>query len=65
MTVDFPTRAALAAHQIAQLRQLLGDILPGNVFYRNKYAGLNTNVASVEDFAARFPFTTKQELVED
>jgi phenylacetate-CoA ligase len=65
MTEDFLTREVVAAHQLAQLRGLLGAILPGNAFYRNKYAGLDTEVGSLEDFAARFPFTTKQELVED
>ena len=65
MTGDSPAREAMAAHQLAQLRQLLGVILPGNAFYRNKLAGINTVVASLEDFSARFPFTTKQELTDD
>ncbi len=65
MTVDFPTNESLAAHQLAQLRRLLGDILPANAFYRNKLAGIDPAIASLEDFSARFPFTTKQELVED
>ena len=30
-----------APHQLAQLRELLGAILPGNAFYRNKFAGAN------------------------
>jgi phenylacetate-CoA ligase len=65
MTGDFLTREEMEAHQLAQLRRLLGVILPGNAFYRNKFAGLDTKVVSLEDFAARFPFTTKQELVQD
>ena len=65
MTVDFPTREAIASYQLAQLRQLLGAILPGNAFYRTKLARLDPAAASLEDFSARFPFTTKQELVED
>jgi len=65
MTGDFPTREAMASHQLAQLRRLLATILPGNAFYRNKLAGIDTAIASLEDFSARFPFTTKQELAED
>ena len=65
MTVDFPTREAMATYQLAQLRQLLGAILPGNSFYRTKLARLDPAIASLEDFSARFPFTTKQELVDD
>jgi phenylacetate-CoA ligase len=55
----------MATHQLAQLRRLLSTILPGNAFYRNKLAGIDTAIASLEDFSARFPFTTKQELAED
>jgi phenylacetate-CoA ligase len=65
MTGDFPAREAMASYQLAQLRQLLATILPGNAFYRNKLAGLDPAIASLEDFSARFPFTTKQELAED
>jgi phenylacetate-CoA ligase len=65
MTGDFPTREAIATYQLAQLRQLLDAILPGNAFYRNKLAVLDPTIASLEDFSARFPFTTKQELVDD
>jgi phenylacetate-CoA ligase len=65
MSGEFSTREALAAFQLAQLRQLLGAILPGNAFYRNKLAGVNPAVASLEDFSDRFPFTTKQELADD
>ena len=65
MTVEFPTREAIASYQLAQLRQLLGAILPGNAFYRTKLARLDPAAASLEDFSARFPFTTKQELADD
>jgi phenylacetate-CoA ligase len=44
---------------------LLGAILPGNAFYRTKLARVNPAIASLEDFSARFPFTTKQELADD
>jgi phenylacetate-CoA ligase len=65
MTGNFPIGESMASHQLAQLRQLLAAILPGNAFYRNKLAGINPAIASLEDFSARFPFTTKQELAED
>jgi len=65
MTGDFPAREGVAAHQLAQLRRLLAAILPDNAFYRNKLARIDPAIASLEDFSARFPFTTKQELAED
>lgn len=65
MTGFFPTREAIAFQQLAQLRRLLGAILPCNTFYRNKYAGLDPSITSLEDFQTRFPFTTKPELAQD
>ena len=65
MTEAFPTREAMALHQLGQLRHLLATILPDNAFYRNKLAGIDPAIASLEDFSARFPFTTKQELADD
>jgi len=65
MTGEFPTREAMASHQLAQLRRLLATILPHNAFYGNKLAGIDPAIASLEDFAARFPFATKQELADD
>ncbi len=65
MSGPFASREAMASYQAAQLRQLIGTILPGNEFYRAKLGRLNSAIASVEDFSARFPFTTKQELVDD
>jgi phenylacetate-CoA ligase len=61
----FPTSETIKADQLAQLRRLLAALLPGNAFYRKKFAGLDTAIASLEDYSARFPCTTKQELVED
>src|SRR5438093_4096692 len=62
-----PTRAAIGASQLEQLRQLLVELFPANRFYTRKLeaAGITFDVASVEAFCARFPFTTKAELVED
>jgi phenylacetate-CoA ligase len=65
MTGDCPAHEAMAAHQLGQLCWLLRAILPDNAFYRNKLAGIEPAIASLEDFSARFPFTTKQELAED
>ena len=61
------SRAAISAIQLEQLRTLLAEIFPGNKFYSQKYnaAGITFDVASLEDFSRRFPFTTKSELVED
>jgi phenylacetate-CoA ligase len=65
MASPFPTRQALLAHQLAQLRLLLGAILPRNPFYQKKLSGQQTDISSLADFFQRFPFTTKRELVED
>ena len=64
MASEFPTRPAIAAQQLAQLRRLLAAILPANRFYRQKFSGLDTRLSSLEDFR-RFPFTTKEELSAD
>jgi hypothetical protein len=38
MAGDFLTREALASTQLAQLRKLLGVILPENRFYQRKFS---------------------------
>src|SRR5882757_5064070 len=60
-------RVELEAGQLDQLRSLLAELFPGNKFYSRKFnsAGITFDVASLEDFSARFPFTTKSELAED
>src|SRR5215203_4816259 len=60
-------RATIAAGQLEALKSLLAELLPGNQFYTRKLnqAGITFDVASLEDFSARFPFTTKTELAED
>ena len=62
-----PIRAEIEASQLAQLRSLVTELFPANSFYTRKLeaAGLTFDVASLEDFSARFPFTTKHELVAD
>ena len=63
----FPKRLTIAQRQMDQLRALLGELLPGNQFYAAKFnaAGVHKKVSSLADYFDRFPFTTKQELVED
>lgn len=64
---SFPTRAAIETGQLENLRSLLAELFPANQFYTKKLqaAGLTFDVASLADFSARFPFTTKNELVAD
>jgi phenylacetate-CoA ligase len=67
MADSHPTRAELRANQLEQLRSLVTELFPANAFYTRKLenVGVTFDVASLEDFSARFPFTTKQELVSD
>jgi phenylacetate-CoA ligase len=62
-----PSRAAISASQLEQLRSLVAELFPGNAFYSRKLnaAGVTFDLASLDDFSRRFPFTTKAELVED
>jgi phenylacetate-CoA ligase len=62
-----PSRAALREAQLEQLRSLLTELFPGNAFYTRKLedVGVTFDVASLEDFSARFPLTIKAELVAD
>ena len=62
-----PTRAAIRDDQLRKLRALIAAIVPGNRFYtpRLTKAGITANLASLDEFSARMPFTTKQELAED
>ncbi len=62
-----PDRAEIADGQLMQLRSLVAELLPANPFYSQKLeaAGVTFDIASLADFSARFPLTTKQELVDD
>lgn len=61
----FPSRAAIASNQLAQIRQLLRALVPANAFYSRKLGGVSADgLSSLEDFSG-LPFTTKTELVED
>src|SRR5260221_12986487 len=60
-------REVIATDQLEQLRSLVNELFPANKFYSSKLnaAGITFDIASLEDFSTRFPFTTKVELVED
>lgn len=62
-----PNRAEIAAAQLEQLRSLVTELFPGNQFYSAKFnaAGITFDIASLKDFSTRFPFTAKNELVQD
>jgi phenylacetate-CoA ligase len=54
----------LAEYQLNALNSLVGAILPANRFYAAKL-GEVPEFASLEEFVARVPFTTKEELAQD
>ena len=56
-------RAALEAHQLLLLRQLVAKVRAGNAFYRCRFP--EGDPESLADFVERFPLTTKQEFVDD
>src|SRR5436853_7856034 len=74
-----PDRAAITANQLAALRRLLGELVPGNQFYLSRLVagGLLPDltdrtdptdppqIPSLEAFRQSFPFTLKEELVAD
>src|SRR5438105_1509101 len=61
------SRAEIASAQLEQLRSLLAELFPANQFYSRKLnsAGITFDLASLQDFSSRFPFTTKTELAAD
>lgn len=67
MPDTFPSRAEIEADQLDQLRALVTELFPGNAFYTRKLEarGITFDIASRADFSARFPFTTKAEIVAD
>jgi phenylacetate-CoA ligase len=54
-----------SADQLRRLNELLVAIVPANPFYTRKLGGARLQFTSLAEFAARVPFTTKQELVAD
>ena len=68
MANDEEAPLAAPAESLPALRRLLAEVVAGNPFYQRRFAGLaegGRTVDSVADFSARFPFTTKRDLVAD
>lgn len=63
----FPDRSNIEARQLAKLRALLAELLLKNPFYSGKLraGGIHSDLASLDEFSARAPFTLKQEVMED
>ncbi len=63
----FPSREAIAAHQLPQLRTLLQALAAGNRFYapRLQEAGLAGEIRTLDDFFRNMPFTRKEEIAAD
>jgi phenylacetate-CoA ligase len=57
-------RADIETHQLAQVRALLGALLPHNSFYRAKLPS-PVEISSLEEFFRQIPLTLKSELIED
>lgn len=53
------------SEQLTKLNALIEAALPGNAFYQAKLGDTALPFASLEDFSARVPFTTKEELAAD
>ena len=65
---DAPTHPSDAGPDpLTGLRSLLAEVVATNAFYSRKFAaaGCSKEPSSIADFTARFPFTTKAELVAD
>ena len=64
---NFPSRDAIAAHQLQQLRKLLQAVTAGNPFYgpRLQQAGLTGELRTLDDFFRNMPFKRKEEIVAD
>lgn len=58
----FADRLSLELHQIRRLRELLARLLPGNAFYRTKFAQVQLHDIQAPGDLVRLPFTTKQDL---
>ena len=64
---SFAPRSEIRAAQLARVQSLLAALIPANRFYSKKLqaAGIERTVSSLDEFSARVPFTTKQELADD
>jgi len=61
--MTFPDRPTVTAHQLTALQAMWAELIPQNRFYTQKLPA--DAPQSLEEFFARVPFTTKQELVDD
>ena len=61
------TRHELQSRQLDALRRLIAALLPSNRFYGDKLraAGLDEELAGLDEFNQRLPLTTKQQIVDD
>lgn len=66
-TITFPDRSGVEATQLDQLRALIGELLRSNAYYGKilREHGISENLASLEEFSSKMPFSFKQDLVED
>jgi phenylacetate-CoA ligase len=58
-------RQAIEEHQLRRLRRMFQAILPGNEFYRRKFALEDFSQLDSLEQLQRLPFTTKSDFVED
>ena len=67
MSNDFPGYTAIREAQLKSLNELLSEIVPSNAFYTRKIleSAAPREYADLEDFFAKFPFTSKPELARD
>src|SRR5687767_1234873 len=67
MSAQSPGRSSIEAAQLSSLNTLLRTLAESNPFYgpRIQTAGLANGISALEEFRAKMPFTTKQNLVDD
>jgi len=63
----FPDRGTIEKDQLAKLRALLDALLGANPYYseRLRAAGVGPDLASLQEYSARVPFTLKRDLIQD
>ena len=63
----FPSREAIAAHQLPLLRTLLREVAATNAFYapQLRKVGLTGDLGSLDEFFRWMPFTRKDEIAAD
>ena len=63
----FPSREAIASHQLLQLRTLMQAVAANNRFYgpRLQQAGLAGELRTLDDFFRCMPFTRKEQIAAD